>query len=245
MAQILVGHDIDGTILEFDEDGDFSSGGTKMTECIFINLKRLLKKDEVKKQTTTLSTYTGGTLAALAGLESISDLTGSTDFRVNSPAGEYSFLKKESDNSTVGLIYYQAGILVLSSSLFADATEFGGPADPYATIEEALADSTIENLCDGLRARLDNLVLQNVIEINSTFYNVSIDSNEFNYSSNPTYLSGSKIRNKETSQDQPSSYITTVGLYSSDNALLGVAKLSEPIKKTASAPLNIRVRTDF
>ncbi len=48
MAQVLMGHDVTGTIRQFDEDGDLS-GGTKMDECIFVNFSRLLVKDEIKK----------------------------------------------------------------------------------------------------------------------------------------------------------------------------------------------------
>jgi hypothetical protein len=39
--------------------------------------------------------------------------------------------------------------------------------------------------------------------------------------------------------------MTTVGLYSDDNQLIAVAKLSEPIKKTQADSLNIRVRLDY
>ena len=44
---------------------------------------------------------------------------------------------------------------------------------------------------------------------------------------------------------EPASYITTVGLYSADNELLAVAKLSEPLKKTPSNELTLRVRLDY
>ena len=47
----------------------------------------------------------------------------------------------------------------------------------------------------------------------------------------PMSIQTSKIRVKETSFDQPVTYITSIGLYSADNELLAVAKLSEPIKK--------------
>ena len=43
----------------------------------------------------------------------------------------------------------------------------------------------------------------------------------------------------------PMSYVTTVGLYSPDNELLAVAKLSEPVKKTPINELNLRVRLDY
>ena len=60
-----------------------------------------------------------------------------------------------------------------------------------------------------------------------------------------TYLTGSKIRVKESSTDAPTTYMTTVGLYSADNELMAVAKLSEPLKKDPSNELTLRVRLDY
>ena len=85
----------------------------------------------------------------------------------------------------------------------------------------------------------------NTVELNSTIYFCRANNNEFNYSSNPTYLDSSQIRVKNTTSDNPVSYITTVGLYSSDNELLAVAKLSEPLKKDPNTELTIRVRLDY
>ena len=43
----------------------------------------------------------------------------------------------------------------------------------------------------------------------------------------------------------PVSYLTTIGLYSPDNELLAVAKLSEPLKNTPSNEATFRVRLDY
>ena len=53
------------------------------------------------------------------------------------------------------------------------------------------------------------------------------------------------MRVKNSSLDQPVSYITTVGLYSADNELLAVAKLSKPVLKSTSREALIKVRLDF
>jgi len=53
------------------------------------------------------------------------------------------------------------------------------------------------------------------------------------------------MRVKNTTTDDPVSYMTTVGLYSPDNELLAVAKLSEPLKKTPTNELTLRVRLDY
>jgi hypothetical protein len=92
---------------------------------------------------------------------------------------------------------------------------------------------------------LYNISFNNTIELNSTIYFCRVNHNEFNYSSNPTYLTGSKIVVKNQSADLPVSYITTIGLYSPDNELMAVAKLSEPIRKDPNTELTLRVRLDY
>ena len=105
--------------------------------------------------------------------------------------------------------------------------------------------STIDNCADAIRSRIYNIQFNNTTELNSSIYFCRANHNDFNYSSNPTYLTGSKIRVKDSTVDNPVSYITAVGLYSSDNELLAVAKLSEPLKKDPSTELTLRVRLDY
>ena len=68
MAQVLVGHDATGSILEFDQDGDISSGGTKIREAVFINFALLLTKDEIKKGSFVAKLLTGSNPPAPANL---------------------------------------------------------------------------------------------------------------------------------------------------------------------------------
>ncbi len=90
-----------------------------------------------------------------------------------------------------------------------------------------------------------NIDFNNTIELNSSIYFCRVNHNEFNYSSNPTYVDASKLVVKNTIDDLPVSYITTVGLYSPDNELLAVAKLSEPLRKDPNTELTLRVRLDY
>ena len=105
--------------------------------------------------------------------------------------------------------------------------------------------SSISGACDAFRHRIQNLSFNNTTEINSKIYFCRVPHNKFNYSSNPTYTSGSKIVVKEVATDPPVAYITTVGLYSAANELLATAKLSEPLKKDPSNELILRVRLDY
>lgn len=249
MAQILVGHDITGGILQFDRDGDLLAGGDKLKEVFFINFSRLVNKDEIKKGSFNLTlgnnSYYSSSMDTTLVLQ---DANAANEYRTNSPAGEYAPLYTSSTGITegtgVGLIYYQAGIAVVTASVFSGA-EFSGSLSSSQNVDNALTSSTIANICNAFRHRMADVDFNNTTELNSRIYFCRLNHNEFNYSSNPTYLSESKIRVKNNTLDEPVAYVTTVGLYSADNELLAVAKLSEPLKKTPQTELNLRVRLDY
>ena len=82
--------------------------------------------------------------------------------------------------------------------------------------------------------------------ITSDFVFVRSRNAEFNYSTNPSFISGSTgeviypffINN-------PQVYPTTVGLYNDANELLAVAKLSRPLQKNFTKEALVRVKLDF
>tara|TARA_A100001515_G_scaffold61890_1_gene48681 strand:- start:1413 stop:2666 length:1254 start_codon:yes stop_codon:yes gene_type:complete len=94
---------------------------------------------------------------------------------------------------------------------------------------------------------------QNQTNINSTLFFCRATADEFNYSSNPTYInSDNRIRAIDTGEgiseggSQLSfTMVTTVGLYDSQNNLLAVAKLSRPVEKNYEKDITFRVRLDF
>lgn len=278
MAQQLVGYNSDGTIKPFPLSGSTSSG-VNMTDLYFINFARLLGKDEIQKGTFYMDVSVGANYVTDATLSSrrvrVVDASGSTTYRTDSPAGEYGLLYASAsstvinmDNTAVcGLIYYQAGVVAITSSLFMTGSSVNGylatPSAPqpvnqkgyvassYGTPGTAnnfswlFASASIQTAADSLRHRIHNIYFANTTELNSTIYFCRANAGEFNYSSNPTYLTASQIRVKEVATDQPISYITTVGLYGADNELLASAKLSEPLKKTSSNEFTLRVRLDY
>ena len=300
--------DRNGRPLDFDHNRQIR----KMDSVFFLNFARLLTKDEIKKGSFSIDFYTG-TLdqeeklstdsennnltrigdddLADGGHLILQDHGAATNYFVNSPAGEYALLytasgQNTTDNKALGLLYYQAGIAVITSSIFRSpnftdapfsdsnilnkvAVEgaafghetaafeydkggfFGGIPnstlmDRTASVEACFVSASISASCYGLRQAIHDISFNNTTELNSTIYFCRASHNEFNYSSNQSYIdSASKIRVKETSFDQPVTYITSIGLYSADNELLAVAKLSEPIKKTPENELTFRVRLDY
>jgi hypothetical protein len=69
---------------------------------------------------------------------------------------------------------------------------------------------------------------------------------EFNYTENPSFISGSTgAVVYDLFINSPTTYITTVGMYNDSNELLAVAKLSKPLKKDFTKEALIRVKLDF
>ena len=87
---------------------------------------------------------------------------------------------------------------------------------------------------------------RNSEKITSTHYFVRIKNAEYNFSNNPSYVTGSLGQIAESSfVGDPKTYITTVGLYNDQHQLLSVAKLSKALLKSFQREALIRVKLDF
>ena len=260
-AKLLVGTDATGSIRNFTTDGTYT--GTPMKECLFMPFARLLTKDEIQKGTVSLQFSTGGvcTTTSPTDVITLQDTNATVDYKTNSPAGEWSILyQTTSDEDTaIGHIYYQAGIAVLSCSMFNaeanDAANYLGTGTATAArpnfdnINEMLTGSSISGGCDAVRNRMYNISYNNTTAIQSTVYFCRANHAEFNFSSNVTYLSGafgsSQIRCKSDPSAQSKTYITSIGLYNSNSELMGIAKLSRPILKSTGIEQIFKVLFSF
>jgi hypothetical protein len=82
--------------------------------------------------------------------------------------------------------------------------------------------------------------------ISSDYIFVRARNAEFNYSENPSFISGSTGEVLFSSfVNNPQTYPTTVGLYNDTNELLAVAKLSRPLLKDFTKEALVRVKLDF
>lgn len=82
--------------------------------------------------------------------------------------------------------------------------------------------------------------------ITSNYIFTRVRSDEANYSTNPSMISGSSgdLLHEEMIYS-PVSYITTVGIYNDNNDLLAVAKLSKPLKKDFTKEALVRIKLDY
>jgi len=258
MAQLMMGYNESGSIRPIDYTGNVISttAANKFQSAIFVPFSRLLIKDEIQKETFSIVLGTGSYADPFAGTVTLSDLGAVTSYKNNSPAGEYGLLYTGSTVATkgdsVGLVFYQAGVAVLEltsstiSGIMPTDTLFISSSLVQYSYSGSVNSGTLDEIGDAFRHRVQNISFINTTELNSTNYFCRIHHDEFNYSSNPTYLSSSQIIVKDSvGTNPPYSYVTTVGLYSSDNVLLATAKLSEPIRITPQNEFTLRVRLDY
>ena len=140
-----------------------------------------------------------------------------------------------------GLAYPEVGILVFNARAIEASASIG-------TETLAYVNPTGSNNKDFFTAISSSAYFQarNEENISSTFYFVRVPNREFNYSNNPSYITGSigLIRYSAFHTD-PRTYITTVGLYNDNNELLSVAKMSKPLLKSFTREALIRIKLQF
>ena|SRR3990167_8290435 len=122
-------------------------------------------------------------------------------------------------------------------------------------IPDFLVSASMDNIIDHFSAcRFSSgsqtaMTFQNITNINSTLFFCKLDPDEFNYSSNPTYIDAdNKIVVIDEGQEDTQtafSFITKIGLYDANNNLLAVASLSRPVEKNNEKDLTLRLRVDF
>lgn len=144
-----------------------------------------------------------------------------------------------------GLVYSDLGTIIISadslnaSSSFNTVTGSNINGDNSLKLFKAISGSAITGL--GFTARAVDVKQQD-------FYFVRIGNSDYNYSTNPTYVTGSGtgLLNNSKFSNEPVTYITSIGLYDRPGGdLLAVAKLSKPLQKSFNSELSITVKLEY
>ena len=148
-----------------------------------------------------------------------------------------------------GLFYPDMGIILLNPNALASAV------DPHL----AAATNSITSVYHQKNGNISGSVallmaisggtdfqVRRTENISTSHYFVRANNREFNFSNNPTFVSGSVGQFAQSLfEKDPHVYITTVGLYDDANELLAVAKTSKPIEKSFDKEVAIKVKLDF
>ena len=154
-----------------------------------------------------------------------------------------------------GLFYPDMGIILLNPAALASKVDpklvaaVTSSKDVYHNI--ALSGSTYSQnsgsvmLLRSLHGGNDFQV-RRTENVSTSHYFVRANNREFNFSNNPTFVTGSTGQFVQSLFERdPHVYITSVGLYDDSNELLAVAKTSKPIEKSFDKEVAIKVKLDF
>jgi hypothetical protein len=134
-----------------------------------------------------------------------------------------------------GLVYPDAGIIIVSSSLAPET-------DQGSTVANGNNNDYFLNV---LKEGGVEFTVRSEETVTSNYVFIRARNSEFNYSTNPSYITGSGELRHSTLIDNPQAYISTVGLYNDNNELLAVAKLSRPLLKDFTKEALLRVKLDY
>lgn len=210
-----------------DENTKFKFGGAEQNDFYVISLARNRFKEKILPGAWTLT----------IGGSSYSDNSKvATTVSFNEAGRVFPILAgsagtpNDPNSTSRGLFLPDIGAIILDSDLVGSTN--GAASDQFNPAK--------------LVNDLTNFTLNFQETISSDFVFVRARNAEYNYSENPSFISGSTgavIYNDFI--NNPQTFVTSVGLYNDTNDLLAVAKLSTPLKKDFTKEALIRVKLDF
>lgn len=160
------------------------------------------------------------------------------------PSGSYGFFLPD-----IGVIILNASALALGQALggvglVLDRQNYGSGS--YTLAASASYTSTNNTtLFQAVSRSAAGFQLNSQETISSDYVFVRVGNADYNYSTNPTFVSGSGNVLYSTMIYSPQTYITTVGLYNDNSELLAVAKMSKALVKDFTKEALIRVKLDW
>ena len=152
------------------------------------------------------------------------------------------------NSGSYGWFLPDIGTIILNSKALADSAVSGGIGLQYSgsssgsVTPNRTPNASLYTAISGGA----NFKLNSQETITSDYIFIRARNAEFNYSENPSYISGSTGEVIYSSFiNSPQTYVTTVGLYNDTNELLAVAKLSRPLLKDFTKEALVRLKLDF
>ena len=233
------------TLVNGDENTNFSfgTGNTDSRDIYVLNINRARYKEKIFPGTfnLVLSGSDGTNPARIQLTDNSKDVTALTF----TDAGRVFVTAGFTPSGSYGKFLPDVGLIILNPRALALSQSLGGVG---LTINDDLTDTAMvannSNLYESIKLA-QTFSLNSEETITSDFVFVRVRNTDFNYSTNPSMISGSGEFVHSSLINNPQTFITTVGLYNDANELLSVAKLSKPLVKDFTKEALVRVKLDF
>ena len=250
------------TLINGDENTNmnFGTGNSNSPDFYVININRANYKEKLFVGTFNLAlSGSGGTIQLTDNSKNITTLTycdagrvfdivsGSNGSATTSIPISSSATAGYTNSGSYGKFLPDVGLIILNPRALSLSSSFGGI---QFSIPSAITSNNLSLINSELFNSINNakaigFSLNSEETISSDYIFVRIKNSDFNYTTNPSMISGSGDFYYPTLVNNPQTFITTVGMYNNNNELLAVAKLSKPLVKDFTKEALIRVKLDF
>tara|TARA_Y100000034_G_C6903623_1_gene418694 strand:+ start:3408 stop:4430 length:1023 start_codon:yes stop_codon:yes gene_type:complete len=241
------------TLILGDENAQFVFGAYTGSTFYAISVDRSRYKEKIFPG-FNLTLTSGSTIHLTDNSKDVSSITfndAGRVFQVVSGSGGSAFSGVNTNGYTTnsgsyGLFLPDIGTILLNS----DAICTNGSGTPGAISMSISKSSNSEglnprSLYDSIKTGA-NFTMRSEETLTSDFVFVRARNADFNYTENPSFISGSSGEIiYPILVDNPQTFITTIGLYTDGGELVAVAKLSKPLQKDFTKELLVRVKLDF
>ena len=247
------------TLVLEDENSSFVFGGVTGSSIYALSIERAAYKQSLFPGSLNLLLKTTGntdgiTLTDDSGMVNVPTyygsmrayqiISGSNGIAATGTANRTTSEGYAAVSGSYGLFLPDIGTILLNGNALDNAAADGGIALGTDETTNTPANNP-EKMFDAIVLGAD-FALNSEETITSDFVFVRARNSEFNYSENPSYISGST---GEVIYDyfinNPQTYMTSIGLYNDSNELLAVAKLSKPLNKDFTKEALIRIKLDY
>jgi hypothetical protein len=197
----------------------------------------LVKLTDNSNDVTTVTYVDGGRLYYI--------VSGSNGTAANTPLITGASQRGFTPSGSYGLFLPDIGLFVLNPKALMLASSGGGIGLVIAS-GSTVGDSSINttNIVTSV-IKGANFQLNSQETISSDYVFVRVKNQDYNYTTNPSFITGSGTLIYSNFINSPQTFPTTVGLYNDNNELLAVAKMSKPLTKDFTKEALIRVKLDW
>lgn len=197
-----------------------------------------VKLTDNSNQVTTVTYVDGGRMFDI--------ISGSNGLATTAPAPTGASAKGYTPSGSYGLFLPDIGLIILNPDALSLSNSFGGIGISFDTATSNAASSTNKETIFQTINKGAYFALNSQETISSDYVFVRVRSQEYNYTTNPSIISGSSGELIYSNFiNSPQTFPTTIGMYNDNNELLAVAKLSKPLTKDFTKEALIRVKLDW
>jgi len=248
-------------------DNRFTTAGSGSTESVYVvNFKRNRMRERLDagnfelplNKVTTHTANATGSVTLGSGIVTLIDDSSIATATLGGSGKVYNIVSGSINDGVYnptapvyfGLVYPDYGTMILDGKMmdqhlgFATNVSSSNEGNNHFILNASISGSALTT--NPASGDPYGFIARNSEKVTSTHYFVRIKNAEYNFSNNPSYVTGSVGQlAQSTFVNDPKTYITTVGLYNDNHELLAVAKLSKPLLKSFQRESLVRVKLDF